>query len=170
MIRLVTGEGKGKTTSALGTALCAAARGLRVEFIMFMKGRIAYGEINSCNHLGECMTIHQMGRPDFVNRDNPDPVDIEWARKAMAMAGSITDEGKADLLVLDEVLVAVDFRLVEEARLLELMERVPAGMTVILTGRWATEEVIKRADTATECVERKHYFTSGVMSRKGFDF
>lgn len=170
MIHLITGAGKGKTTSALGTALLAATKGARVEFIMFMKGRIAYGEISSCPHLGGFMTIRRMGRPDFVNRENPDPVDIEWAQKAMAMAAEIVDNGKADLMVLDEVLVAVDFRLIEEAELLRLMERIPERMTVILTGRWATEEVIKLADTATECVERKHYFRRGVVSREGFDF
>jgi len=170
MIHLITGNGKGKTTSALGTALQVAAKGGRVEFIMFMKGRIAYGELSSCSHISHCMTIHRMGRPEFVNRESPDPVDIEWARKALALAWQIVDEGAAELLVLDEVLVAVDFRLIEEAELLRLMERIPEKMTVVLTGRGATAQVTKRADTATECAERKHYFRRGVMSRKGFDF
>jgi len=170
MIHLITGTGKGKTTSALGMALNAATGGLRVEFIMFMKGQIAYGEINSCAHLKDYMTIHQMGRPDFVNRENPDPVDVQWARKAIALAREIINEGKADLLVLDEVLVAVDFRLIGEGELIELMEQVPRHMTVILTGRGATGEVVGRSDSATECVERKHYFRRGIMSRKGIDF
>jgi len=169
MIQVYTGNGKGKTTSALGLALRAAGHGKNIRFIMFMKGGIEYGELESANKLGLQFIIHPMGRPDFVDKENPDPVDIEWAQKAMALAREIIVSKKADLLVLDEALVAVDYGLISEPELIRLLEAVPSDIDVILTGRGASAAIIDRADVATECVEVKHYYRKGVVSRTGFD-
>ncbi len=169
MIQIYTGNGKGKTTAALGLALRAVGHGLRVQFIMFMKGDIAYGELESAARLQPGLVIHQMGRPDFVNKADPDPVDIEWAQKAMALAREIIRENGADVLVLDEALVAVDYRLVNESELISLLDSAPEDIEIVLTGRGASPDIIDRADLVTECAEIKHYYRKGILSRKGFD-
>ena len=169
MIQIYTGNGKGKTTAALGMALRAAGHGKKSQFIQFMKGGIEYGELESAKLMGPNFVIHPMGRPDFVDKINPEPVDIEWAQKGMALAEKIIDSRDADMLVLDEVLVAIDYNLVDEADLMVLIDKTSPEMEVVLTGRGASEKIIDRADLVTECAEIKHYFRQGILSREGFD-
>ena len=172
MIHVYTGGGKGKTTAALGLALRAAGHGLRVCMIQFMKGGIEYGEINAAKALAPLLEIIPMGRPEFVDRDNPDPIDIEWAEKGLTLARSIItgEADKAcDMLILDEVLVAVDYKLIAKDDLLDLMDKKPPGMELVLTGRGAPPEIVARADLVTEMLEIKHYYRKGITSRRGFD-
>lgn len=170
MLHVYTGNGKGKTTSALGLALRAVGHGLKVVMIQFMKGGIKYGELESAKALAPLFTIIPMGRADFVSRENPEAIDIEWARKGITTAEAIIKEKACDLLILDELLVALDFKLLPVAQVLELIAITPADIELVLTGRWAPPEIIAIADLVTDMAEIKHYFTKGVVSREGFDY
>jgi len=169
MIQVYTGGGKGKTTAALGLTLRAIGQGLRVKFIMFMKGDIAYGEFESAKRFEPQLKIIPMGRAEFVDKINPAPIDIEWAQKGMALAREIIENKDADLLILDEALVAVDYNLIMESALIALLDFVPENIEIVLTGRGASSKIIERADLVTEFVEKKHYYRKGIISRKGFD-
>jgi len=168
-IHVYTGDGKGKTTAALGLALRAAGHGLRAKMIQFMKGGIAYGELETAKRFGPLFEIIPMGRPDFVNREHPEPVDIEWAEKGVALAQTIMKKSACDLLILDEIIVAVDYNLIVLDDLLALMDEKPTKMELVLTGRRAPPEVVTKADLVTEMREIKHYFRRGITSRRGFD-
>lgn len=169
MIQVYTGSGKGKTTAALGLAMRALGHGLKVYIIQFMKGNIRYGEVETAQQLSPNIVIKQMGRETFVDRDNPDRIDIELAQKAFQLARDIVGSGKYDIVVLDEINVAVDYGLISLEALLNLMDSKPEHVELILTGRDAKSEVIERADLVTEMVEVKHYYREGTHSRKGIE-
>ncbi len=169
MVQVYTGNGKGKTTAALGLAMRAIGQGLKVHMIQFMKGNIDYGELKTARRLAPDLTITQMGRESFVDRDNPDEVDREWARKGMDLAWDLMEKGDLDVLILDEINVAVDFKLVAQEEVLSLIRRKPAGLELVLTGRYAPVEIVKAADLVTEMLEIKHYYYRGIESRRGFE-
>jgi len=169
MIQVYTGSGKGKTTAALGLAMRALGHGLKVYIIQFMKGNIRYGEVETAQQLSPNIVIKQMGRETFVDRDNPDRIDIELAQKAFQLARDVVGSGKYDIVVLDEINVAVDYGLISLEALLNLMDSKPEHVELILTGRDAKSEVIERADLVTEMVEVKHYYREGTHSRKGIE-
>ena len=169
MVQVYTGNGKGKTTAALGLAMRAIGQGLKVHMIQFMKGNIDYGELKTARRLAPDLTITQMGRESFVDRDNPDEVDREWARKGMDLAWGLMEKGDLDVLILDEINVAVDFKLVAQEEVLSLIRRKPAGLELVLTGRYAPVEIVKAADLVTEMLEIKHYYYRGIESRRGFE-
>lgn len=169
LIQVYTGDGKGKTTAALGLALRAIGHGLKVKMIQFMKGGIEYGELEAAKTLGRLFDIIPMGRPDFVDKQNPEPIDIEWAKKGIALAGKIIKKAECNILILDEILVAIDYKLIPFDDVLALMDSKPPDMELVLTGRCATPEIIAKADLVTEMLEIKHYYRSGILSRRGFD-
>ncbi len=169
LIQVYTGDGKGKTTAALGQALRAVGHGLKVLVIQFMKGNIQYGELESAKRLSPHLTIRQMGRETFVSKTNPDPVDIEWAKKGFALAKEAIQSGGYDIVVLDEINVAVDYELIPLSDLLQLLESKPETVEIILTGRNVKPEIIEKADLVTEMVEKKHYYQKGVKSREGIE-
>ncbi len=169
-IHIYTGDGKGKTTAALGLAFRAVGHNYRVFMIQFMKGCIEYGELETARRLAPYMTIVQMGRDTFVNRENPDPVDIEWAQKGVALAREVMEKNEVDILILDEINVAVDYGLVSLEQAIELMEKKPKDMELVMTGRYAHPELVKRAHLVTEMVEIKHYYSLlGVDAREGIE-
>lgn len=170
MVHVYTGNGKGKTTSSLGMALRAVGHGMKVSMIQFMKGGIKYGELESAKMLAPMLTIIPMGRPDFVKRENPDPIDIEWAEKGIKTAEKIIQNGDCNILILDELLVALDFHLIPLAKVIELIKKTPSNIELVLTGRNAPKEIIEIADLVTEMAEVKHYFNKGIVSRRGFDY
>ena len=170
MIQVYTGNGKGKTTASLGLALRCIGHGYRVYMIQFMKGDIDYGELIAAQKLlSPYLTIKQMGRADFVNREAPDQIDIDWAQKAFKLAEEILLSGEYDVIILDEINVALDFKLIELEDLLRLLEEKPEDVELILTGRYAKPEVTKVADLVTEMLDIKHYYTTGIDSRKGIE-
>lgn len=168
-IQLYTGNGKGKTTAALGLSLRAAGHGLKVQIVQFMKGWIDYGELNGVRMLGDNVRIHQAGRDTFVNRESPDPEDVRMARDGWELAKRIILDRQADVVVLDEINCAVDFGLLPENEVLAVLRRKPEGMELILTGRGATAGLIEIADLVTEMREIKHYYSRGVDARVGIE-
>jgi cob(I)alamin adenosyltransferase len=168
-IQVYTGNGKGKTTAALGLALRAAGRELKVCMIQFMKGGGPYGEHLAAPRLAPYLTIIQTGREGWVNRENPDPEDIRLAREALKTAGRVLDSGEYDLVILDEINGAVSFGLIVVDEVLELLARKPSAVELVLTGRNADERVIAAADLVTEMREVKHYYKAGVPARVGIE-
>ena len=168
-VQVYTGNGKGKTTAALGLALRAVGHGLRVLMIQFTKGQRDYGELRAAERLAPYLTIAQMGRDKFVSKDHPASEDIELARKGFAAAREAVESKSYDIVILDEINVAVDYGLVALSDLLNLLDHKPDGVEIILTGRNAKPEVLERAHLVTEMVEKKHYYTQGVRARKGVE-
>jgi cob(I)alamin adenosyltransferase len=170
MIQVYTGSGKGKTTAALGLALRAAGHGFKSFIIQFMKGDMDCGELKVAKKLKPYLTIKQMGRANFVKRQMPNPEDIKLASEAVALAKDILAGGKYDIVILDEVNVAVDWGLIQKKTVLTLMELRPAHVELILTGRNAAQEIIEQADLVTEMVDIKHYYQQqGIKNRVGIE-
>jgi cob(I)alamin adenosyltransferase len=168
-VQIYTGSGKGKTTAALGLALRAAGHHMKVLMIQFLKGGIAYGEIESAKKLRPYLKIVPMGRECFVNKKKPDPEDLRWARKGWNLAQKAVHSRKYRIVILDEINVAVSYGLILRRELISLMERKPEDVELVLTGRYAHPEVIRRADLVTEMKEKKHYYKRGIESRGGIE-
>ena len=169
LIQVYTGNGKGKTTAALGLALRAVGHRLRVLVIQFMKGNINYGELESSKKLSPYLTVIQSGRETFVSKTNPDPVDIRLAQEGFDLAKKAMADEAYDIIILDEIIVAVDYGLIPLSDLLCLLDTKPNGVELILTGRNAKPEIIEKADLVTEMVEQKHYYQNGVEAREGVE-
>jgi cob(I)alamin adenosyltransferase len=169
LIQVYTGTGKGKTTAALGLAMRALGHGLKVYIIQFMKGNIRYGEVETARQLSPNVVIKQMGRETFVDRNNPDKVDIELAQKGFQLAKEVIAGEEYDIVILDEINVAVEYGLISLEALLNLLDSKPPHVELILTGRDAKREVIEKADLVTEMVEVKHYYGNGIHSRDGIE-
>jgi len=167
--QVYTGNGKGKTTAALGLAFRACGRGLRVLMIQFMKGGGPYGEHAAAGKLAPLLTIIPTGRPGWVRRPNPDPEDVRLAQEAFALARAALSGGDYDLVILDEINGAVSFGLVSVEEVLDLIRTRPPTVELVLTGRDAHEEIIAAADLVTEMKEVKHYYRAGVPSREGIE-
>ena len=167
-VQLYTGNGKGKTTSAVGLGIRAAGAGLKVAMIQFMKGR-RYSEIDSIEKLPG-FEVFQHGRDEFVSKEDPERIDIDLARGGMDHALQVIGSGEYDLVILDEINVAIDFGLVDLGEVLRMLDSRPAHVEVVLTGRYAPKELLEMADLVTEMREVRHFFNSGVEARKGIEF
>jgi len=169
LIQVYTGDGKGKTTAALGLALRAVGHGMKVLVIQFMKGKSNSGEFESARRLSPDLEIIPMGRDAFVSKDHPDPEDIRLAREGLSLARRAVTETKYDIVILDEMNVAVDYGLILLSDLLQLLDVKSPTVELILTGRNAKQELLERADLVTEMVGRKHYYTKGTPAREGIE-
>jgi len=168
-IQVYTGKGKGKTTAALGLALRAAGYGHRVYIGQFLKGQ-RYGELLSAKKLAPYITIEQFGRKGFVHvTHDPDEEDIRKARRGLKRCLDALLSLKYRIIILDEINVAVYFKLLSEKEVLEFLNQKPAGVEIILTGRYAPASFLKRADLVTEMKEKKHYYKKGVRAREGIE-
>ncbi len=165
-IQLYTGNGKGKTSAAFGMALRAAMAGKKVYIAQFVKS-MKYSETR-IEILLENITIEQFGRGCYLNRD-VDDADRQAARDGLRQCQQALRSGDWDLVILDEVTIALHFELFSTAELLRVLDEKATRTEVILTERYATQELIDRADLVTEMVEIKHYYSQGVLSRPGFD-
>lgn len=170
LVMVITGDGKGKTTSAFGQALRALGQGYKVCLIQFMKGR-KYGEILTAEkYLPDNFVFYQYGLDSFVMRGNLAPIDVELAQKGFAKALEVMKSGDFNMLILDEINVAVDFKLIEEQELLRLIQDKPPALHLILTGRYASEKVREMADMVSEISEIKHHYNAGVKGQAGIEY
>jgi cob(I)alamin adenosyltransferase len=170
LVQVYTGDGKGKTTAALGLALRAAGHGLQAIVFCFMKTHDTYGEILGGARFAPEITVRAVGRETFVDRENPAPEDVRMAREGFAQARQAALSGEYDLVVLDEFNIVLDYRLVPVDEVLALFREKPKQVEIVLTGRSAPAAVLEAADLVTEMVERKHYYPKGVYARRGIDY
>jgi cob(I)alamin adenosyltransferase len=168
-VQVYTGNGKGKTTAALGLALRAVGHRFKVLVIQFLKGGIVYGELRSAKKLSPYLTLVPMGREHFVNRKDPHPTDLRWAQKGWELAKRSVYSQKYQVVILDEINVAVKYGMIPLRELLALMKNKPDNVELVLTGRWAKPEVLRLADLVTEMREIKHYYQKGIESRIGIE-
>jgi cob(I)alamin adenosyltransferase len=168
-IQVYTGDGKGKTTAALGLALRACGHGFKVLMIQFMKGSKNYGEVMIADEIPG-FTLIQSGLPTFVEKDNPSREDLRLAKEGMELAAKAVADASCDILILDEINVAVDYGLVGVKQVLEIVKQKPPEMEVILTGRYAPAEFKEIADLVTEMKEIKHHYMSGLGMREGIEY
>ncbi|MFC2157540.1 cob(I)yrinic acid a,c-diamide adenosyltransferase [Acidobacteriota bacterium] len=168
-IQVYTGNGKGKTTAALGQALRAAGRGLNTYIGQFLKGQ-EYGELEAARKLSPHITIEQFGRKGFIHvTKDPDELDIKMAREGLEKCRSALRSQKYDLVILDEINVALYFKVLTEGDVLGLLDQKPDSVELILTGRHAPDFLIQRADLVTEMKEVKHYYAQGIKARDGIE-
>lgn len=170
MIQVYTGDGKGKTTAALGLALRAIGAGKKVLIIQFMKGDVSYGEILAAKRLYPDLIIIQSGRNSFVDRKSPAREDIIMAEEGYAKAKEAILSRKYDIVILDEINVAMDYHLLDITEVADLLKNCPDNVEVILTGRNAPQVIVEIADLVTEMVEKKHYYKKAVKARRGIEF
>jgi len=169
LIQLYTGNGKGKTTAAFGLALRALGHGWRVTILQFMKGDAKYGEVCSMALFPNCQ-IMRFGRDTFVDYNNPDPADLELAKQGFEVLENIFTENSCDLLILDEINVALALKLLPEEEVVTLLTKRPPNMEVVLTGRYAPQSIQQCADLITEMQPLKHPFETGIPAREGIEF
>ncbi len=169
-IRVITGEGKGKTTSALGLAIGAGGKGLKVFMAQFLKTPDTSGEHVAVEALDPSLRICPMGRRGFIHRRGIEPEDRQMARQAVEMAREEMMGGYYDVIVLDEINVAIHVGLIVEEDLLHIIDAKPPRVELIITGRYALPSVIERADTALEMRKIKHHFESGIPPREGIEY
>lgn len=177
LLLINTGEGKGKTTAALGTAMRAWGAGQKVLILQFIKGAWTYGELKAIETLGKAngnIEIRPMGDGFvFHNRkedENAYQMKKELASKAWKMVVEEVMSDKWDLIILDEVNYAIHFNMLETEALLTLVKERPKRLNMILTGRYAKPELIEEADTVTEMTLVKHAFQNGIRARRGIEF
>ena len=169
LIQVYTGDGKGKTTCALGLALRAVGQGFKAYIVHFMKGRDT-GEARAAARLAPDLTLRYFGRPGLVNLKAPAREDLDLVREAWNLAREIIASGDYDLVVLDEINLALAYGLIPLQEALEVLRRRPAWVEVVLTGRQAPPELVELADLVTEMRGIKHYFTAGVKARRGIEW
>ena len=167
-VHVYTGDGKGKTTAALGLTLRAVGAGLKVYFGQFMK-KYDYSEIIGLRHLEDRVTTVQFGTGHYVI-GAPKPEDIKAAREGLALLKTALYSGAYDVVIADEANVAAARGLIRDQDLLELMAGRPHHVELVLTGRGASEEVMAAADLVTEMRAVKHPYTNGISARKGIEF
>jgi len=172
LIVVITGYGKGKTTTALGISLRAAGHRMRVCIVQFMKGDMYSGEIDGLKRLAPEVEFHMMGKGFCGIQGNPYPYEEHRAnaQEALALARERIASGLFDIVILDEVNNAVKLRLVDLPQVLELLDTKPPLLHLVLTGRDAHEAVIDRAHTVTEMKEIKHAYRQGIEPQKGIDY
>lgn len=171
LIIVHTGNGKGKTTAALGMGLRAWGQGMKVLVLQFIKGNWKYGELQAAEKMGPDFVIRQLGEGFVKDANNDDLANhCQAAAEALESARREITSGKWDMIILDEVNYAVKFGLVTLEEVLALLDIKPLSLHLVLTGREASPAVIDRADLVTEMREIKHPYKKGIKAQKGIEF
>jgi cob(I)alamin adenosyltransferase len=169
LVQVYTGNGKGKTSAAFGVALRAVGRGLKVYVIQFIKGGFDYGETYVVDKLPN-LQLKAFGRGKFVTARPPEKEDIRLAEEALVLATNIIESGEYDIVILDEVNVALSLKLLDLEKVLKLVRSKPPHIELVLTGRNAPQEIVEIADLVTEMKEVKHPYNKGFGARKGIEY
>ncbi len=167
MIQVYTGNGKGKTTAAIGLALRAAGAGKKVYICQFCKGR-CYNEIKALKKIKN-IKVEQFGRSCFIKKA-PDKIDLQMAQAGIKAVYKNIRTKKYQLVILDEINIAVKLGLIPLSDLLELIKQTPKSMELVLTGRYVHAKIIKLADLVSRIEEVKHYYQKGIKARNGIEF
>ncbi len=169
--QLYTGNGKGKTTAALGLSVRAACNGLKVYFGQFMKGR-EYSELCLPDHFSELIVMEQFGTPKLICKgEMPSEEDLQFAWSGLEKTRAAMISGEYDIIVADELNVTVYMGLLKEDDVVEFIGQRPHDVELVLTGRYAPDSFIEIADLVTEMKEIKHYYaTENLLARKGIEF
>ena len=166
-VHIYTGNGKGKTTAALGLSLRALGAGKKVYFAQFVKGE-TYSEVKAIQQFLPKITIKQYGLQCFTH-EKPSQSDIDAARAGLKEIFEIIASGEYDLIVLDEANIAIYYTLFTDEELIHIIKQKPEETEIVITGRYATDKLIDFADLVTEMKEVKHYYNQGVQARKGIE-
>lgn len=169
MIYLFTGEGGGKTIAALGLALRSVGQKRKVIIVQFLKGRKDTGEYKVARRLRPYLKIYQFGRKEFVDLRKPEPADIELAKNGFAFAKKCM-RSKPDLLILDEINLAIAAKMLPEKEVIAFLRKIPKTTDVVLTGRHASNRLYRTADGVSVVKKVKHVFDRGVPARKGIEY
>ena len=168
-IQIYTGSGKGKSTAAIGQAVRAAGYGLKSYIAQFMK-EYPYNELISLKYLSAWISIEQFGGDEFVyKKELPGENDLKKARLGLETVKEKMQSDNYDLIILDEAIVAIYFKLIETKDLIDIIKAKPENVELILTGRYCPVELIALADLVTEMKEVKHYYQKGITSREGIE-
>lgn len=171
LIIVHTGNGKGKTTAALGMGLRAWGQGMKVLVLQFIKGNWKYGELQAAEKMGPDFVIRQLGEGFVKDAKNGDMANhCSAATEALEVARLEITSGKWDMIILDEVNYAIKFGLVSLDTVLKLLDMKPLSLHLVLTGREANPAIIDRADLVTEMKEIKHPYKKGIKAQKGIEF
>ena len=166
-VQVYTGDGKGKTTAAIGLALRAAGAGLKVFIAQFVKSE-KYSEIDAFERFSDLITCRLYGSGCWLE-GQPEAEDVQLAAKGLEDVRRIITAGEHDVVILDEANIATHFELLHAQDLIELIDAKPAGVELIFTGRKADPKLIERADLVSDFQEIKHYYQDGVTARKGIE-
>jgi len=169
LLLLFTGNGKGKTTSALGLAFRALGHGLPVCMIQFIKGSWHYGELDAARRFDSLFDVHVMGR-GFTWKSDDIEKDIAAAREAWVFAAEIIREGRHRIVILDELTYLIAYKMLDEQIVLNTLADRPDNMHIVVTGRSASQGLIEAADLVTEMRDVKHHYDNGIMAQKGIEF
>ena len=169
LVQIFTGDGKGKTSAAMGIVLRALGHGLRVYIAYFMKGNYPLGERNILSKLPN-VEFAGFGSQEFIDPANVKPEETEQAKQGLAVAREAMLGGNYDLIVLDEINIAVAWKLVELDEVVRFIRDKPPNVELILTGRHADTKLVDLADLVTECLKIKHPYDKGIMARPGIDY
>ncbi|OWP55318.1 MAG: ATP--corrinoid adenosyltransferase [Thermoplasmatales archaeon B_DKE] len=189
LVEVYTGNGKGKTTAAFGLAFRAVGWGMKVYVIQFMKMG-TYGENQSSAKFADNLKVEYIGKPYFIAWEEDIPLEdrerirnvrlfprghppsdyVTLAQESLKNAKSEMISGKWDIVIMDEINVALYYKLIEQVQLVDLIDAKPGNVELVFTGRNVPEEILKRADLITEMREIKHPYSKGVSARRGIDF
>ncbi len=169
MIHIYTGNGKGKTTSAIGLAIRALGHSKKVCLIQFMKKNFVYGEIQFLKNIPN-IDIYQFGTVELVDINNPADIDFVEAQNGLEKAKQVLSDANYDLVILDELNVVLYFRLLKIEQVIDIIKNANKGLELVITGRYANEKLLALADLITEMKEVRHYYKKGIKARKGIEF
>lgn len=169
LVQVYTGDGKGKTSAAFGLAIRAIGRGFKVYIIQFIKGGFDYGELHTVKQL-ENLKLRAFGRGEFITEKPPRQEDIRCAREALKLGEKVVASGEYDIVILDEVNVALNLGLIKMHDVVNMVKNKPHHVELVLTGRSAPREIIEVADLVTEMKEIKHPYKKGTPPRKGIEY
>jgi cob(I)alamin adenosyltransferase len=169
LIHVYTGNGKGKTTAAIGLAVRALGHNAKVHIIFFMKGNFPYGEREILSQLTN-LSFQVFGHEHLIDPNNVKEEEKEQACEALKASQTALESGRYDLVILDEINVASAWKLIDVKDVIKLIDRKPPKVEIVLTGRYADRRLIDKADLVTSMDEVKHPYRNGIEARKGIEY